>query len=905
VKIFPLALLPEMTQPVCVAQPIVAVRQLAFSLLLFLVFASTAKAQFPPAPGTGPGLPETVEAIENARVTTRILYITAHPDDESAAVLTYLARGLHAEVALLSLTRGEGGQNDLGPEQAPQLGLIRSQELLAATRGYGVKLFFTRAKDFGYSKTPEETEKVWGDEVLQDMVEVIRAIRPTVVINGWGGVHSGHGHHQAAGLLTPKAVQLAADSNYKLRGSSSSQQDAAPWGDRRPILLLDVDRGEKPQGYPLPLDDVSPLYGKSWREIGLDAFANHRTQGITGFLNSPFLRRPITLKREVGGDFDLASLNEPLGPLDEDFEVANRGVDPLMRAVDASLVAARDAALRLDWKASADLLIAAEKKLDQIPLPALSSQTPAPVQSLFRSIHRKREKINAALVLVAGVRLDAVADRSELVPGETFTVRVDPHHRDAINAEFRKISLALPHDWNIVKEDPEPNGAVLFTVAIPQALRFPQNASDWLLWSQRIPDNAPGLPSPALLPEPPPLVTAMQDVVLDGHSFTAASPITSIRATSTRADRIAPRVVPPYALAAEPTQVISVLAKPGPRKPFDVLLRIHSYATQPGKISVGLDAPRLWNVSTPVTLSFNGVGDQYARFKVMPPLRFPAGNYKISAHAHSTADHTPSVKDPRFTLSLAPLPTMPTLLWAEPAQCLVHAFAINVPHALRVGYITAESEPIPDALRMLGVQVELLDAQALVFRDLSKFDAVVVGVRAYELRPDLPAANQRLLDYAAKGGTLLVQYQRDFIWDRSSFAPYPALISPPVPPAKEGATPAPRPLPRITDENSPVKFLKPSDPLLNRPNKITQSDFKGWVQERGLYFWTQFDSKYTPLIAMNDPGEPDLNGALVYARYGKGVYIYTGIAFFRQLPEGVPGAYRLFVNLLSASRPSR
>jgi hypothetical protein len=248
---------------------------------------------------------------------------------------------------------------------------------------------------------------------------------------------------------------------------------------------------------------------------------------------------------------------------------------------------------------------------------------------------------------------------------------------------------------------------------------------------------------------------------------------------------------------------------------------------------------------------------------------------------------------------------MPTLLWAEPAQCIVHAFAINVPQNLRVGYITAESEPIPDALRMLGIQVDLLDAQALAFRDLSKFDAIVVGVRAYELRPDLVAANQRLLDYTANGGTLLVQYQRDFIWDKSSFAPYPALVSPPASPAKDGGTPAPRPLPRITDESSPVRFLKPNDPLLNRPNKITQSDFKGWVQERGLYFWTQFDSKYTTLVAMHDPGEPDLNGALVYARYGKGVYIYTGIAFFRQLPEGVPGAYRLFVNLLSASRPAR
>ncbi len=876
---------------------------IALFLLLSSILAFSAKAQFPPAPGTGPGLPETVEAIENARVTTRILYITAHPDDESAAVLTYLARGLHADVALLSLTRGEGGQNDLGPEQAPQLGLIRSQELLAATRGYGVKLFFTRAKDFGYSKTPEETEKVWGDEVLQDMVEVIRSFRPTVVINGWGGIHTGHGHHQATGLLTPKAVQLAADPNFKVRGSSPAQEETAAWGDRRPVLLLDIDRGEKPQGYPLPLDDVSPLYGKSWREIGLDAFANHHTQGITGFLNSPFLRRPITLKREDGGGFDPASLNEPLGPLDEDFEVGNKGVDPLMRSVDASLVAARDAALRLDYKTSADSLIAAGKKLDQIPLPALSSQTPPPVQSLAGSIRRKREKINAALVLVAGLRIDAIADRSELVPGETFTVRVDPHHRDGIKTESRKISLALPQDWNIVKEEPEPNGAIRFTISVPQDLRFPQNASEWPIWSPRIAGDGQNLPSPALLAEPQPLGIATQDVTFNGYSFSAISPVTSIRATSTRADRIPPRVVPAFAIAVEPDQVIDVLAKTVSRKPFEVLLRIHSYATEPGKVTVGLNAPRLWKVTAPVTLSFAGVGDQFARFQVSPPPNLAAGNYKISAHANTAVDPASGAKDDKFMLSLEPLSTMPTLLWAEPARCVVHAFSINVPQNLRVGYITAESEPIPDALRMLGIQVDLLDAQALAFSDLSKFNAIVVGVRAYELRPDLPGANQRLLDYASNGGTLLVQYQRDFAWDRSSFAPYPALISPPAPSARDGASSTPRPLPRITDEKSPVKFLKPNDSLLNRPNKIAQSDFKGWVQERGLYFWTQFDPKYTPLLAMNDPGEPEQNGAIVYAHYGKGFYVYTGIAFFRQLPEGVPGAYRLFVNLLSASRP--
>src|SRR5207302_901447 len=301
------------------------IRGVLFGMALCLL-GPRSYAQFPPAPGTGPGLPETVEAIERARVTTRILYVTAHPDDESGAVLAYLARGLHAEVALLSLTRGEGGQNDLGPEQAPQLGLIRTQELLAATRGYG-------------------------------------------------------------------AVQLAADPSFQLHVSASEKKDLTPWGDRKPVVVLDVDRGEKPQGYFLPLDDTSPLYGKTWREIGLDAFANHRSQGIAVFLGSAFLRRPIALKREDGQPLNPAMLAEPLGPLDEDYEEGNMGVDPLMRAVDAALVETRDAALRLDWKAAASSLVEAGKKLNEVPKPNPSANNPEPLLSLARSTERKREKV--------------------------------------------------------------------------------------------------------------------------------------------------------------------------------------------------------------------------------------------------------------------------------------------------------------------------------------------------------------------------------------------------------------------------------------------------------------------------------------------------------------------------------
>lgn len=863
-------------------------RRLAFHILCSAVtiaaLSGQAAAQFPPAPGTGPGLAETIEAIDRARVTTRILYVTAHPDDESGAVLTYLARGLHSDVALLSLTRGEGGQNDLGPEQAPQLGLIRTQELLAATRGYGVRLYFTRAKDFGYSKAPEETEKVWGDQVLEDMVRVIRTFRPNVVLNGWGGVHGGHGHHQAAGLLTPKAVQLAADSAYQAPGPSAEKRDSLPWGDRKPVLVLDVDRSEKSQGLQLPLDETSPFYGKTWREIALDAFANHRTQGITGFLGSPFFRRPIALKREDGGELNPAMLAEPLGPLDEDYEAGNMGVDPLMRSVDSALAAAREQALRLDWKAAASSLIAAGKKLDEVPKPNLSMETSAPLVSLARSTQRKREKIDAALALVTGLRVDVSSDRGEIVSGETFVVRVESHRREGISGEFKKPALLLPSEWNVVKEEADSPNLVRFTV---QTAQKPLRSSS-------------GVAS-AILPEPPPLFSASQEAVIDGYSFIVISPGTSVRATSTRVDRMNPLAVPAYTLAVEPKQAFEILAKP--RKTFDVLLRVHSYATQPGQVRAGLTVPKGWKTAAPVTLKFTGTGDRYARLTVTPPLKLTGGHYKIGAYAERLADRSKGTKAERFTLSLEPLPTLPTQLWSEPAQCVVDAFGIAVPQGLRVGYITAESEPIPEALRELGIPVEMLDATELAFGNLSRFRAIVIGVRAYELRPELAGANQRLLDYVSKGGTLVVQYNRDFIWDKLAPAPYPALISPPLPPAKEGAPQTPRPLPRITDENSPVKFLKPNDPLLNTPNKIAQEDFKGWVQERGLYFWTQFDPKYTPLLAMNDPGEPELNGGLVYTHYGKGTYIYTGLSFFRQLPEGVPGAYRLFVNLLSPSRP--
>jgi LmbE family N-acetylglucosaminyl deacetylase len=854
---------------------------LCLSPLFIAMLPTRAVAQFPPAPGTGPGLAETIEAIDSARVTTRILYVTAHPDDESAAVLTYLARGLHADVELLSITRGEGGQNALGPEQAPQLGLIRTQELLAATRGYGVKLFFTRAPDFGFSKTPEETEKIWGDQVLEDMVRVIRAFRPNIVINNWGGVHGGHGHHQAAGLLTPKAVQLAADANYKLGGVPALTANTPPWGSNsdQPIRVLDFDRNTPQKGNPLPLDEISPLWGKTWREIGLDAFVNHRTQGIAVFLGSPFLRRQIAVIPEDGKPFDPAELSAPLSA--EGKEMGCRAFSE----ADASLATGRESLLEGKTEAAIRSLAAAASDaahwLDKCPM----HLGPFPFQMQYLADKdRIRQRIEKALALAAGVEISSNADTSELVAGESFTISGHARCRPEAACTMGATKLLFRGPLNETKREGEVAREIKLTVAVsalapsltPEELKKVQEQA--VMQALTKPAHEERAVWESLQPEPSPLVTVLQELTISGYKFDVSEPVKHLASTSTRVDRMPLRIVPTYTLAVEPKQEIEVLAKQ--RRPFAIFLRVHSYTAEPGRVSVGLDAPKDWISSSPVMLDFTGVGDQYAKLTLTPPGKLAAGDYAIRAYAMRGQE--------KFSTSLEPLPSFPTLLWEEPAQVMVHAFDISVPENLRVGYIAAEGEPIPEALERLGIRVEKLDAAALAFSDLSGFDAIVVGVRAYELRPELPGANQRLLAYVSNGGTLVVQYNRDFVWDKLQPAPYPAKIG--------------NSTPRITDENSPVKFLKPDDPLLNRPNKITADDFKGWVQERGLYFWSQFDPKYTALLAMSDPGEAELNGGLVYTQYGKGTYIYTGVAFFRQLPECVPGAYRLFVNLLSASR---
>ncbi|MGH9712036.1 MAG: PIG-L family deacetylase [Candidatus Acidiferrales bacterium] len=810
--------------------------------------------------GAQQSLPETVEAINKARIGTRVLFITAHPDDEWSSLLTYLSHGLSAEVGLLTITRGQGGQNAIGPEQGGPLGVIRTEELLAAGKEYGVRQFFTRAPDTGYVKTAEQARKIWGDVALEDMVRVIRTFRPQVVINGWGGVHGGHGHHQESGILTPQAVAAAADPKM------FPQQLAEGLTVWKVGLELRPARGDTTGAVELPTNDVSPLWGKSYVEMGMQGHANHRSQGTPAFFGNSFFRRPIFLIRETekgdpAGGFDAKLLAEPINTLAARFLAFQSFMAPALASADQHLAAARKFALELDRPAAAKSLAQAGSAIAALR-EKVSSQGDTESEGAVWELDHLHQKIDHALTDDVALPILAQTERHGLVAGENFTVEITLPGHSAVPARWTldKSNLQLPPGWSVAPGDSKEPSLYHFIVSIPAGAR------------------APSSPGDVILPFPPPLVRVAVHVNVDGYSFTIEQPVESTEATTTGIHTYPLELVPAVTLTVDPQQVMVPIERAA--ELVKLLARVRYHGAKPAKVEVGLDAPQGWSVQPIAPLDFSKSGDQLIRFVVTPPTRPAAGAYDLKPHA--------KLADRIFRTSLQPIPTLPERNWSEPAEATIHVMDLVVPAHLHVGYVAAENDPLPEILRQIGVQVDLLDEEALAFGDLGRYDAIVVGIRAYELRSDLLRSNQRLLDYVQRGGSLVVQFQHDFDASENFPAPYPAKL--------------PEITSRVTDANSPVRFLAPENPLLNKPNKITLADFEGWVQERGLYFWGSFDSHYQPILGLKDPGESETTGSLVYAQYGKGVYVYTGLSFFRQLPAGVPGAYRLFVNLLSQTQ---
>ncbi|HVA71513.1 MAG TPA: PIG-L family deacetylase [Candidatus Limnocylindrales bacterium] len=797
---------------------------------------------------------QVVDAIDHARVTTRVLYVDAHPDDERSSVLTYLSKGLGDDVALCSTTRGEGGQNAIGPELGPALKVLRTDELYRATQDYGAKLFFTRAPDFGFTTSAERTLRIWHGIANEDLVRVIRTFRPDIVINQWGGVHWGHGAHQATGIIVPQAVKAAADpSAYP----DQLKEGLRVWRVSRVLQFARGNEENQANVIKLPVGEISPLWGESYAAIGLRGFANHRSQGITRILDSSFFSRPVYLKVVQGAPLTPDDLAQSLASLGS----GSNSMKAALIAADASLAKARQSALRLDWPAAVKDLASAGTEIEKAQNAARASSA---TDVLWR-LNRQRRKVDAAMAEAAALHLSAESNQNALVAGDSVSVRVNWQARADVGVELGQPSLLIPKGWSATPENPKSNGPapateISFRVAIPSGATPPTSPQD------------------AILPWPAPLVEARMTGTADGYAFSIDKPAISRVYTSTTVETMPLELVPAVTLSVDPQQIMLPVNRG--TKTFQLLMRVRYHGSQPARVAVGVGVPEGWSVDSVAPIEFSGPADRLVRFTVTPPANAAQAAYGLKPYARIGAE--------TFRSSYEALPSRPSLHVSGPAVATAHVLDLTLPAHLRVGYIGAGIDPVPQSLQQLGIDVHMLDEAALAFGNLSRYTAIVVGIRAYELRPDAMSANPRLLDYVKRGGTLVVQYERDFAWDKLLPAPFRATMD--------------RPAERITNEHSPVRFVDPSSPLLNYPNRINQNDFAGWIQERGIYFWGKWDPRYHAVLAMHDPGEPDALGGLVYARDGKGIYIYTGLDFFRELPAGVPGAYRLFVNLLSASQ---
>jgi LmbE family N-acetylglucosaminyl deacetylase len=810
---------------------------------------------------------EIRQALERLNTLGSVMMIAAHPDDENTALLAYLARGRHVRTAYLALTRGEGGQNLIGPEQGDQMGIIRTQELLAARRVDGAEQYFTRAIDFGFSKIADETLTQWPrEQVLADVVWNIRRFRPDVIVLRFSGTpRDGHGHHQASAILGKEAFTLAADPTKFPEQLAYVQ----PWQAKR--LMQNAQGGPaggagKGKGAPQPapqeqgvsvdLGEYSPELGYSYGQIAGMSRSQHRSQGM-GSAERPGSQRNTLLT--IGG----AEATKDL------FD----GVD-----LSWSRVAGGAQVAPVVARALAQFEPAHPEKL----LPILAEARPLIAGINDPLAQRKLRELDELMALASGLYLDAQAADFAVTPGSDLRVNTSAIVR--LPAQVAILGVRL------TGVDGAPSQTIPATVLManqasqypltvkipanqpysqPYWLAQPKNGTLYAITDQRKVGNADNAP----------VLEAHFKVRIAGTEIELTRPVEHRYVDRVYGELVRPlEVLPPVAVdLAETALVFPAVAA----RTIEVPVRSNS-----GKQSgdVRLEAPTGWTV-TPAMQQFElgATGEQTTvSFQLTPP----AGDSKGIARAVARVGNV----DVSVGTKRIDYPHVPVQMLLPVAQtALVRANITNL--SKNVGYVMGAGDEVPSAIRQLGADVTLLTAQDLARGDLSRFDAIVTGVRAWNTRTDLRANYLRLFDYANNGGTVIVQYNV----------------------AEGGATGGPLehvgPYPirfsrndRVTVEEAPITFPNPDLKVLHAPNEITQADFNNWVQERGLYFADQWDDRYKSVLESHDPGEQPLKGGMLYTPYGKGVYIFSAYDWFRELPAGVPGAYRIFANMLSAGK---
>ncbi len=791
-------------------------------------------------------------ALDKLQVLGSVLYLAAHPDDENTAALAYFSKGRKLRAAYLSMTRGGGGQDLIGPELDDSLALIRTQELLAARRVDGAEQYFTRAVDFGYSKTPEETLSIWGhDAALADVVWIIRKFRPDVVVTRFTPTGGGtHGHHTASAMLALEAFKAAADPTFfpeQLRFVKPWQATRIAWNSYRP----QSERDHMALGSFVTLDvgQYDALLGKSYAELAAESRSMHRSQGFgaVAYRGSRLEYLEILAGKPAKAD------------LFEDVDLSWKRV-PGGAAVGELLAQARR-----EFKADRPseilpLLFKAKALLDH-----LASDPWAEL---------KRKELVEAIRCAAGIWVEAIADRQAVAAGSEVTVEVSTLVRGESPMTLAGVAIGNKpmHERNtpLVINQPVKES---FTVAIA-----PEVADSQPYWLKT--PRTGGLHSSAAadlmgLPEGLPALSATFRLIARGESFDLTVPVQYRFRDPVLGERYQPLVVMPSVMVnlSERVQVL------GDQTPREIgLSLVAGVAPVSGKVRI--QVPEGWRAE-PSEISFS-LAKPMEELKVGTRITAPAnpqvGELKVLVEIGGRTE----LARGRVQINY---PHIPLQTLFPPA--MARLVKLDLRHnGRRIGYVMGAGDDIPQCLRPLGYEVDLLTDEALASIDLSAYDAIVVGIRAFNTRPRLAQLNARLLDYVAKGGTELVQYNVDQELVTESIGPYPFKLS------RE----------RVTDERAPMSFLAPEHPALNWPNKLTPKDFDGWVQERGLYFAQGWDPRYTTIFSTQDPGEKAAPGGLLIAPYGKGYFAYTGLAFFRQLPEGVPGAYRLFANLLALGK---
>jgi LmbE family N-acetylglucosaminyl deacetylase len=854
------------------------------------------------------GAAEIEQSLHKLNELGTVLMIAAHPDDERTQVLAYFARGRHMRTAYLSLTRGEGGQNLIGSEQGAQLGLIRTQELLAARQIDGAEQFFTRAIDFGFTRTPAETLKKWGhDRILSDVVWVIRRYRPDVIICGFSGTpRDGHGQHQTSAILAHEAFAAAADATR----FPEQLKYVEPWRARRMVQAAGFGgaagggrggRGGRGQGQgqagrgqqasPEPVlpsagsadtGAFDPILGYSYEELAVLSRSMHHSQG-TG-----------AMRRPGGGKSEFSMLAGD--PSSKDlFD----GIDTTWNRLPggAAVKPILDDAIRNYEPAHPEKII--PQLVKARPLIAAISDPLARV---------KLSELDETIALCAGLWIEAQARQFETTPGSKLGVTAIVMNRSA--AQVTLESARLEGMWSGAAANPpaklgldEP-ATREFAVEVPAAQ--PYSRSYWLAKPPTADVYTVEDQTLIGLPDTPPVLQLRARLTVDGAPIEVVRPVHYRYADRAEGERTRPLVVVP-AVAVNLIDSAELFPAAAPRM-IHVLVRAN-IAKAAGDLR--LNVPAAWKVvpqSQPFQIAT--VGEQRELMFTITP---PSADTTATMRAVATVGGREIAAGVQV-ISYSHIPAQ-TLFPPSDVKLVRSNVKVTVK---KIGYIMGAGDEMPDALRQLGLDVTVLSPSDLEQGDLSRFETIVCGVRAYNVRADLRANQPRLMEYVKNGGTYVVQYQvGDSPDPNAANTPQPQLPPeitrlmqtfqgpPNANPVTENLGPYPFSVPggsqyRVTVEEAPVTFPHSDSPLLQYPNHINPQDFDGWVQERGLYFAVKWDPRYQTVMASHDPGEPLLEGGELWTRYGKGIYIFTAYAWFRQLPAGVPGAYRLFANLLSA-----